>query len=82
MDAEIVTIGTELLLGHIIDTNAAWLAQQLAANGLNMYRKTTVGDNEARIAAAADRMSERSCGRLDRGSGAAGGSASGSTRHE
>ncbi|MCW5880553.1 MAG: CinA family nicotinamide mononucleotide deamidase-related protein [Anaerolineae bacterium] len=52
MDAEIVTIGTELLLGHIIDTNAAWLAQQLAANGLNMYRKTTVGDNEARIAAA------------------------------
>ncbi len=52
MDAEVVTIGTELLLGHILDTNAAWLAQQLAANGLNMYRKTTVGDNEARIAAA------------------------------
>lgn len=52
MNAEIVTIGTELLLGHIVDTNAAWLAQQLAALGLNLYRKTTVGDNAERIAAA------------------------------
>ncbi len=52
MDAEIITIGTELLLGQITDTNAAWLAQQLAANGLNLFRKVTVGDNEARIAAA------------------------------
>ncbi len=50
MDAEIITIGTELLLGQIVDTNAAWLAQQLAANGLNLYRKTTIGDNEGRIA--------------------------------
>ncbi|MCW5852038.1 MAG: CinA family nicotinamide mononucleotide deamidase-related protein [Anaerolineae bacterium] len=52
MDAEIITIGTELLLGQITDTNASWLAQQLAANGLNLFRKVTVGDNEARIAAA------------------------------
>lgn len=59
MDAEIVTIGTELLLGHIVDTNAAWLAQQLAANGINLYRKTTVGDNEARIAAAIDEALDR-----------------------
>lgn len=52
MDAEIICIGTELLLGHIVDTNAPWLAQQLAANGVNLYRKVTVGDNLNRIAAA------------------------------
>lgn len=52
MQAEIITIGTELLLGQIVDTNAAYLAQQLAGIGLNVYRKTTVGDNELRIADA------------------------------
>lgn len=49
MQAEIVTIGTELLLGKIVDTNAAYIAQQLATIGLNLYYKTTVGDNEGRI---------------------------------
>jgi nicotinamide-nucleotide amidase len=49
MQAEIVTIGTELLLGEIVDTNAAYIAQQLATIGLNLYYKTTVGDNEGRI---------------------------------
>jgi len=52
MQAEIITIGTELLLGQIVDTNAAYLARQLAAIGVNVYRKTTVGDNELRIAEA------------------------------
>ncbi len=52
MQAEIITIGTELLLGQIVDTNAAYLAQKLAGIGLNVYRKTTVGDNEYRIAEA------------------------------
>lgn len=52
MQAEIITIGTELLLGQIVDTNAAYLAQQLAQLGLNVYRKTTVGDNELRIGQA------------------------------
>lgn len=52
MQAEIVSIGTELLLGEIIDTNAAYLAQQLAAVGVNLFRKTTVGDNQTRIVAA------------------------------
>ncbi len=52
MQAEIITIGTELLLGQIVDTNAAYLAQKLASIGLNLYRKTTVGDNEERLAAA------------------------------
>lgn len=52
MRAELVSIGTELLLGEIIDTNAAWLAQQLAAIGVDVYFRTTVGDNVGRIAAA------------------------------
>lgn len=47
--AEIVTTGTEILLGDIVDTNAAWIAQQLREAGVNLYFKTTVGDNLARI---------------------------------
>ena len=50
MQAEIVSIGTELLLGEIVDTNAAYIARQLASIGLNLFFKTTVGDNAARIA--------------------------------
>lgn len=47
--AEIVTTGTEILLGDIVDTNAAWIAQQLREAGVNLYYKTTVGDNEGRL---------------------------------
>jgi nicotinamide-nucleotide amidase len=47
--AEIVTTGTEILLGDIVDTNAAWIAQQLREAGVNLYYKTTVGDNEGRV---------------------------------
>ncbi len=47
--AEIVTTGTEILLGDIVDTNAAWIAQQLREIGVNLYYKTTVGDNEPRL---------------------------------
>lgn len=47
--AEIVTSGTEILLGDIVDTNAAWIAQQLRDAGVNLYYKTSVGDNEARL---------------------------------
>lgn len=50
MRAEIISIGTELLLGEIVDTNAAWLAQQLAAAGVDVFYRTTVGDNVGRIA--------------------------------
>ncbi|MEM7531874.1 MAG: CinA family nicotinamide mononucleotide deamidase-related protein [Chloroflexota bacterium] len=46
---EIVTTGTEILLGEIVDTNAAWIAQQLRDAGVNLYYKTTVGDNRERI---------------------------------
>nr|MBC7246000.1 CinA family nicotinamide mononucleotide deamidase-related protein [Chloroflexota bacterium] len=51
MIAEIVTIGTELLLGEIVDTNAAHIARQLATIGVDHYYTTTVGDNEQRIVA-------------------------------
>ena len=60
MKAEIVTIGTELLLGQIVDTNAAYLAQQLAAIGVDLYYKTTVGDNVARIAGVIRQALQRS----------------------
>jgi nicotinamide-nucleotide amidase len=49
MKAEIVMIGTELLLGQIVDTNASYLARHLADLGIDIFRKTTVGDNEYRI---------------------------------
>src|SRR5918997_443993 len=50
--AEIVTIGTEILLGDLVDTNTAWLSARLAALGVGVYRHTTVGDNADRITAA------------------------------
>ena len=52
MTVEIVSIGTELLLGQIVDTNAAWLSARLAEIGVGVYRRTTVGDNRERIIGA------------------------------
>lgn len=52
MRAEIVTTGTELLLGQIDDTNATYLARQLRDLGIDLFFRTTVGDNEQRIAQA------------------------------
>lgn len=49
---EVISIGTELLLGQIVDTNAAWLSARLAEIGVGVYRRTTVGDNLSRIVAA------------------------------
>ena len=49
MKAEIVMIGTELLLGQIVDGNASHIGRVLAENGIPIYRKTTVGDNLQRI---------------------------------
>jgi len=48
--AEIISVGTELLLGQIVDTNAVYLSQQLAKLGIDLYRRMTVGDNRQRIA--------------------------------
>ena len=49
MRAETISIGTELLLGEITDTNAVWIAEQLAKVGVDLYFRTTVGDNVGRI---------------------------------
>jgi nicotinamide-nucleotide amidase len=60
MNAEIVTVGTELLLGQIVDTNAAWMAQRLASLGVNLFYKTVVGDNPDRMLEIISRAIERS----------------------
>ena len=49
MKAEIISIGTELLLGHIVNTNAAYLSGKLAGLGIDLYYQTTVGDNPQRL---------------------------------
>ncbi|MBO0791377.1 MAG: CinA family nicotinamide mononucleotide deamidase-related protein, partial [Ktedonobacteraceae bacterium] len=49
MRAEILSCGTELLLGQITDTNATYLAQSLAALGIDLYYVSQVGDNQGRI---------------------------------
>src|SRR4030066_1722983 len=57
--AEIITIGTELLLGEIVDTNSHFIARCLRDAGIDLYRKTTVGDNVKRIAFAIQQALER-----------------------
>jgi nicotinamide-nucleotide amidase len=52
MDCEVLAIGTELLLGQIVDTNSAWMGEHLAAAGIACYQQTKVGDNHDRIVAA------------------------------
>lgn len=52
MRAAIVTVGTELLLGEIVDTNASSIARSLAGAGIDLHTKITVGDNEDRIVRA------------------------------
>ncbi|HEU5369031.1 MAG TPA: competence/damage-inducible protein A [Ktedonobacterales bacterium] len=59
MRAEILSIGTELLLGNITDTNATYLAQQLAGLGIDLYFVSTVGDNQQRIVETMRRAWER-----------------------
>ena len=51
MAVEIVTIGTELLLGHLVDTNSTHVASVLADAGVDVYYKHSVGDNAARLEA-------------------------------
>jgi nicotinamide-nucleotide amidase len=50
--AEVVAVGTELLLGQIVDTNSAWLGERLALAGVDSFFQTKVGDNQARIVLA------------------------------
>jgi nicotinamide-nucleotide amidase len=49
MRAEVIAIGSELLLGQIVDTNSSWIAQRLAENGIELVRTTTVEDDLSRI---------------------------------
>src|SRR5512139_1415975 len=48
--AEIITIGTEILLGEIVDTNTRYIARILRGMGVDLYRTVTIGDNVERIA--------------------------------
>ena len=52
MKCEVVAVGTELLLGQIVDTNSSWIGEQLALSGIDSHFQTKVGDNHARIVSA------------------------------
>lgn len=54
MKAEIFSVGTEILLGEILDTNAKYIASQLANIGVDVFYKTSIGDNEKRLLDAID----------------------------
>jgi nicotinamide-nucleotide amidase len=60
MRAEILSVGTELLLGHITDTNANYLAQQLATLGIDLLYVSSVGDNLGRLSETVARARDRS----------------------
>lgn len=49
MNCEVVAVGTELLLGQVVDTNSAWIGEQLAAVGIDSFHQTKVGDNHDRL---------------------------------
>ena len=59
MKAEIICVGTEILMGNIINTNAAFIAKGLASMGISCFHQSVVGDNDGRLgelfAEAADR---------------------------
>ena len=52
MRCDVIAVGTELLLGQIVDTNSAWIGEQLAAFGMDSLCQTKIGDNLGRITAA------------------------------
>jgi nicotinamide-nucleotide amidase len=64
---EIVTIGTELLLGHLLDTNSVHVAQVLADHGVDVYAKHSVGDNAERLARMLSDVLERADGAITTG---------------
>ena len=71
MRADVLAIGTELLLGQIVDTNSSWIGEQLAAVGIDTMEHRKVGDNLARMVAAMREMldARRRGRRLRRASG-------------
>lgn len=60
MHAEVISVGTEILLGQITDTNSTFISQRLAELGIDVYFKTVVGDNEKRLFQALEIASGRS----------------------
>jgi nicotinamide-nucleotide amidase len=58
--AEILSVGSEILLGDIVDTNTQYLAQRLSALGIDLFFSTTVGDNRARLVECLRRAVDRS----------------------
>ena len=60
MKAEIIAVGTEILTGQIVNTNAQFLSEKLAEIGVDVYFQTAVGDNEARLLSLLDIASQRS----------------------
>ena len=60
MSAEIISVGTELLMGNIVNTNAQYISQRLADLGIDCFLQTTVGDNHDRLVEAVHRGLERS----------------------
>ena len=60
MTAEIICVGTEILLGNIVNTNAAYLSERLAALGISVFFETTVGDNPERLEQVVHQGLERS----------------------
>lgn len=60
MLAEIITIGDELLIGQVVDTNSAWIGQRLNEIGVRIKQITSVSDNEEHILKALDEAGQRS----------------------
>src|SRR5699024_8849736 len=60
LNTEIIAVGTELLLGQIANTNAQWISEQLAANGINTFFHTVVGDNLNRLTNVFKQAQDRS----------------------
>ncbi|MDG1780004.1 MAG: competence/damage-inducible protein A, partial [Flavobacteriales bacterium] len=60
MQAEVITIGDELLIGQTVDTNSAWMAKKLNAIGVSIYQITSVSDEKEHILRALKDASERS----------------------
>ncbi|MFW5669343.1 MAG: molybdopterin-binding protein, partial [Acetivibrio ethanolgignens] len=60
MTAELISVGTEILLGNIVNTNAAFLSQECAKLGLSVYHQCVVGDNEDRLLEALKMALKRS----------------------
>ena len=59
MRTEVITIGDELLIGQVVDTNSAWIAEQLNAYGIELYQITSVHDSREHIIAALDEAFSR-----------------------